>query len=260
MSSKKPLIGVSIGFHDYGDYVAVGFQRPIAAAGGVPVILLRVPGTLNDLLDRCDGIVLTGGRDIRPENYGRVPSDGMGRTDQLRDAFELDLATEALRRGMPLLGFCRGMQLLNVVRGGTLVQDVRSVPDWSEHPSDPDLVAWHAIVAASLEGRLPGAYPNHPISIEPGSLLHRLVGLTDVNVTSLHHQAVDAVGDGLRVTAHAPDGVPEAIEGRPDAFGGNQFVLGVQFELHEDARLTPAFEGVFARFISAARDRHSDLA
>lgn len=249
MSTEKPLIGVSIGFHDYGDYIAVGFHRPIARAGGVPVILPRVPEAVDELLDRCDGLVLAGGRDILPDRYGQEATDAMGRTDPLRDAFEFDLVARALDRQMPLLGFCRGMQVLNVALGGTLHQDVRRVRGWADHPTDPQLVAWHEVVAAALDDRPAPSYPSHSISVDPDSLLYRALGETEVEVTSFHHQAVDVIGDGLRVVARAPDGVVEGIEGDP-------FVLGVQFELHEEARINPpAFEPVWEQFVDAAAQR-----
>jgi putative glutamine amidotransferase len=248
VKSEKPLIGVSMGFRDYGDYIAFGFQRPITRAGGVPVILPRLPEAINELLDRCDGLVLAGGRDILPERYGQEVSDALGRTDPRRDAFEFDLVERALERQMPLLGFCRGMQVLNVAFGGTLHQDVRRVRGWADHPCDPDLVLWREVVAAALDDRLAPAYPTHPISVDPGSLLYRALGQTEVEVTSFHHQAVDVIGESLRVVARAPDGVVEGIEGDP-------FVLGVQFELHEEARINPKFEPVWEQFVVAASER-----
>jgi putative glutamine amidotransferase len=245
---EKPLIGVSVGFHDFGDYVGVGFARPIATAGGIPVILPRLPEALDELLDRCDGLVFTGGRDIVPQNYGQEPSEALGGTDPRRDAFELDLVSRGLQRELPMLGFCRGMQVLNVACGGTLHQDVRGVRNWAEHPSDPDLVVWREIVAATLDDRLVHSYPSHPISIDRDSLLFKAVGASHVEVTSFHHQALDVIGEGLRVVARAPDGVVEAIEGAG-------FVLGVQFELHEEARMNPAFGTVFEQFVEASAGR-----
>lgn len=251
MPGRKPVIGVSIGFHEFGDYLAIGFHRPIAAAGGVPVILPRVPAAVDDLLDVCDGLLLSGGRDILPEHYGQELTDAVGDTDPHRDLFELDLARRAVGRRMPILGICRGMQVLNVALGGTLHQDINHVAGWAEHPSDKTLDVWRTMLQSSLEDTPPPTvYPKHPIVIATDSLLYRAVGTNTLEVSSFHHQALDRVAPGLRVTASAQDGVPEAIE-------GEGYVLAMQCEAHEDARTDPAFRRVFEQFISAAAEWRS---
>ena len=121
---RKPVIGLSLSLHDFGDYAGVGFQRPLALVGGVGFGLPRVNGYLEDALDHCDGILLGGGRDIEPARYGHKPGEHLAVTEPLRDAFELELTERALDRGLPILGMCRGIQVLNVALGGTLVQDV----------------------------------------------------------------------------------------------------------------------------------------
>ncbi len=123
-AGRKPVIGLSLGLHDFGDYAGVGFQRPVALAGGVGLGLPRVNGYLEDALDVCDGVLLGGGRDIDPSCYGQAPSEHLTYTEPRRDAFELELVERALDRGLPILGMCRGIQMLNVALGGTLVQDV----------------------------------------------------------------------------------------------------------------------------------------
>lgn len=248
MPGPKPVIGVSIGFHEFGDYLAVGFHRPIVAAGGVPVILPRVTGGLDDVLDVCDGLLLSGGRDILPEHYGQEMTDAIGNTDPRRDLFELDLARRAIDRGMPLLGICRGMQVLNVALGGSLHQDVNNVAEWSQHPSDKTLEVWRTMLASSLDDTPPPTeYPKHEIVIAGDSLLYQAVGAHTLEVSSFHHQALDQVAAGLRVTAFAPDGVAEAIE-----VDGDGWVLAMQCETHEDARTDPAFGRIFEHFIAAA--------
>ena len=249
MRLLKPVIGISIGFHDDGDYLAVGFARPISAAGGIPTILPRVPGALDDVLSVCDGLLLSGGRDILPGHYGQEPTEALGDTDPRRDAFELALARCALDRGMPILGICRGMQVLNVALGGTLHQDVNDVDKWAKHPSDKSLTAWRALLASTLDGGQPPTdYPRHPVVVAEDSLLHRAVGTTTLEVSSFHHQALDRIAPPLRVTAYAPDGVPEAVE-------GEGFVLGMQWETHEDARFNPAHARVFEQFVASADTR-----
>jgi putative glutamine amidotransferase len=250
-SRAKPLIGLSVSFHDFGDYQGVGFQRPLAAAGGVPLTLPRTLESLDDVLDACDGIALGGGRDIEPARYGQEPHEKLAATEPHRDAFELELVERALDRGLPILGMCRGIQVLNVALGGTLVQDVSLVPEWASHPSDPGWVAWKDVEQASLNGdeHVP-AHPRHPIAVEPGSLLHEALGVTEIEVDSFHHQAIDRVAPGLRVVGRAPDGVVEAVELDRDGYG-----LAVQWELQEEWRVDPRFLAVFEQFVAAAGGR-----
>lgn len=250
-ANSKPLIGLSVGFHDFGDYQGVGFQRPIALAGGVPLTLPRTFESLDDALDACDGIVLGGGRDIEPDRYGQEPHEALAATEPHRDAFELELVGRALDRGLPILGMCRGLQVLNVFFGGTLVQDVSLVPEWAEHPSDRGWVRWKEVEQASLRGdhEVP-EHPRHPIAVEPGSLLHDALGVTEIEVDSFHHQALADVASELRVVARAPDGVVEAAE-----LDGGGYVLAVQWEQQEEWRVDPRFLAVYERFVAAAAAR-----
>ena len=248
---RKPVIGLSLGLHDFGDYAAVGFQRPVALAGGVGFGLPRVNGHLDDALDACDGILLGGGRDIDPSRYGQEPTEHLASTEPLRDAFELELTERALDRGLPILGMCRGIQILNVALGGTLVQDVSVKPEWAEHPSDPGWKVWKEVERSSLEGSdVVPDHPRHPIAIEPGSRLHRALGVEEIEVDSFHHQALDRVASDLRVVATAPDGVVEAVE-----MNGDAYLLAVQWELQEEWRVDRRFLEPFAQFVSAAAER-----
>lgn len=253
-SAEKPIIGVSVSFHDFGDYQGVGPHRAIALAGGLPVMLARLRSTLDDFLELCDGIVLGNGRDIDPRFYGQAPSEKLGPTEPERDAFELELVSRALDRGLPMLGLCRGIQVLNVALGGTLVQDLGLVPDWAEHPSDRGWVRWKRVEAASLEDRPLPPHPRHPIAIEPGSRLRRALGADEAEVSSFHHQALDRVAPELRVVARAPDGVVEAVE------MDDGYVLATQWELHEEWRIDRSFLGVFMDFVAACSDRRQERA
>lgn len=246
-TDRRPLIGVSISFHDFGDYGAVGVHRPIAAAGGLPVVLTRAMDALDDALDAVSGVVLAPGRDIEPIRYGQDPHPKLAATEPERDRFELELVPRALERGLPILGMCRGSQVLNVALGGTLVQDLSLVPEWDDHPSDPSWTEWKRVERASLNEEPLPPHPRHAIEIEPGSLLARALGTTSAEVCSFHHQAIDRLGDGVRVVARAPDGVPEAIE-----LSGAE-VLATQWELQEEWRIDPRFLRVFERFVAAAR-------
>jgi putative glutamine amidotransferase len=248
-SPQKPVIGLSVGLHDFGDYAGVGFQRPVAMAGGLPLTLPHVAdGHLEDVLAVCHGIVLGGGRDVEPSRYGQEPHAKLAATDPRRDAFELELLGRVLDHGLPILGMCRGIQMLNVALGGTLVQDVSLVEEWSDHPSDPGWIRWKAVERASLdeEDEVP-EHPRHSIAIEPGSLLHEALGVTDIEVDSFHHQALDQVAPELRVVARAPDGVVEAVEMDADTY-----VLAVQWELQEEWRVDRRFLEPFRQFVDAA--------
>jgi gamma-glutamyl-gamma-aminobutyrate hydrolase PuuD len=249
-NTRKPVIGLSLSLHDFGDYAGVGFQRPLALAGGVGLMLPRVEGQLEEALDVCDGVLLGGGRDIDPSRYGQEPTEHLAPTEPHRDAFELELTERALDRGLPLLGMCRGMQILNVALGGTLVQDVSVRPEWAEHPSDRGWRAWKLVEQASLAGseEVP-PHPRHPIDIEPGSRLHAALGVERIEVDSFHHQALDEVASDLTVVARAPDGVVEAVE-----LDGDRYVLAVQWELQEEWRVDRRFLEPFAQFVEAAAD------
>jgi putative glutamine amidotransferase len=132
------------------------------------------------------------------------------------------------QRRAPVLGLCRGMQLMNVSEGGTLKQEL--VSDLS-HFVEPD-----------------GWIPYHRVHLVEGSRLRALVGCTDVTVSSVHHQAIDALAPGLRAAAHAADGTIEAIEGE-----GPDFLIGLQSHVEKTRVNLPDFEGVFAAFVATAR-------
>ena len=242
------LIGISASQHDFGDYGGVGVQRPLIAAGAVPVTLAQVPDAIEDALDQVAGVVLAPGRDIDPARYGQEPDPLLAPIEPRRDEFEFEFALvpAALERGLPVLGVCRGMQVLNVACGGTLVQDVRLAEFSREHASDPGWQAWKRVERASLNEEPIPEHPRHSISIEAPSILYSALGTREATVNSFHHQAVAELGEGLRAIATAPDGVAEAIEldGYP--------ALGVQFELQEEWKIDRRFRGVFDWFVAAA--------
>jgi putative glutamine amidotransferase len=249
---SKPVIGLSLGLRDFGDYGGVGFQRPVALAGGIPLALARLNGAaLGDALDVCDGILLGGGRDIEPARYGQQPTEHLAPTEPLRDDFEFELVERALDRELPILAACRGSQILNVALGGTLVQDVALRREWADHPSDRGWSRWKEVERASLgnEAHVP-EHPRHTLAVEPGSRLHEALGVEEIEVNSFHHQAIDRLAPGLRVTGRAPDGVVEVIE-----LDGDRYVLGSQFELQEEWRVDARFLRVFELFVQSAASR-----
>src|SRR4051794_7338868 len=185
------------------------YLEAIAGAGALAMVVPPLPGpAIPALLDRVDGICLSGGPDLHPDAYGAAPHPQLGPTEPRLDAFELALARAAAERDMPILAICRGMQVLNVARGGTLHQHI------------PD------IVGDTITHRQPGApgEPVHGVSVAAGSRLHAIAGHRHMHVNSFHHQAVDVLGERLTVTARADDGTVEAFES-----AGSRFVVGVQW-------------------------------
>jgi putative glutamine amidotransferase len=188
-------------------------------------------GSADSLLERVDGLVLSGGEDVDPAHYGAGRHPATEDPHAARDAWELALVAAARRRRMPVLAICRGMQVLNVGLGGTLVQDI---------PSQRPTPIAHAKSAARRE-RV------HPIECEPGSRLEAALGGGAVAVNSSHHQAVDRIAPGLRISARSPDGIIEGVETMDDGW----WVLGAQWHPEElvstpepwDRSLFAAFAG-----------------
>ncbi|RIV37958.1 gamma-glutamyl-gamma-aminobutyrate hydrolase family protein [Micromonospora radicis] len=166
----------------------VDYAEAIVSAGGRPAILPVTETIPADLLDGFDGLLLTGGGDLSPEMYGQQPGEQVYGVSVIRDRFEAALVNDAQDRGIPILAICRGLQLINVLRGGTLVQHVTG--HWQSRPSNES---------------------DHDVSINPASRLAEITAKTTMGVNSYHHQAVDVLGDALRVAARA-GAVVEAFE------------------------------------------------
>lgn len=216
------------------------YLESVRRAGGEPIEVAVGSEAPEHLLARVDALVLTGGGDVDPAFYGQERHAATGDAEPGRDEFEIDLARRAMERNLPLLAICRGVQVLNVAAGGTLVQDIPTA-------IRSDLA--HAV-------RTPKNLLCHAITIEPGTRLSRVLGSTDApacscRVNSRHHQAIDRVGTGLRVSAAAPDGVVEAVEG-PDA----TFCIGVQWH-PENFWRSGEFSPLFDAFVAAARETRS---
>jgi gamma-glutamyl-gamma-aminobutyrate hydrolase PuuD len=174
------------------------------------------------------GLLLSGGTDLNPVRYAATPHPGNETPDDARDELELGLLAEALGADLPVLAICRGMQLFNVAHGGTLIQDLENS-------------AVHVVRGDDL------SLPAHPILVEPGTRLAAILGEGAHAVNSRHHQAVERVGSGLRVTARStPDGVIEALE-RSD----RRFALGVQWHPEDQARRDAAQRKLFQAFAEA---------
>jgi putative glutamine amidotransferase len=211
------------------------YLRAVERAGGLPIVLppLLDLSSIDELLDRLDGLCLSGGPDLDPDAYGQPPHHLLGEIEPDLDAFELALAQAADARGLPVLGICRGAQAMNIARGGTLHQHVDDV------------------VAGTIAHRqtAPGHIATHSVAVEPGTRLAAVTGADALDVNSFHHQSVDRPGRDLRVVARSPDGLIEAIEG-----DGPALYLGVQW--HAEGLVDrPEQLAVFGELVDAAADR-----
>ena len=184
-------------------YVASApYVKAVRRAGALPVLLPVVePSDAAAMLEVVDALILTGGCDVDPTNYGASAETGLGPTDLVRDAADLAITRAAVACNMPTLATCRGIQVLNVAMGGTLMQ----------HVDDHMRVDLYNQAA-------------HSVDIDPGSRLAKILGTETAGVNSLHHQVIDRLGHGVRAVARNHDGQVEAIE-----IDAAPAVLGVQW-------------------------------
>jgi putative glutamine amidotransferase len=250
---RRPLVAISEGFADYGDYYGFGYGRPLLAAGALPMLLpyYEREDDRAALVTAVDGLVLAGGRDIESWRWGRAePHPTQGETSPLLDEIELSYVRLALEARVPLLGVCRGCQVLNVALGGTIYGDRSEFPEaGADHPG-AKWPEWRALVDATLAGRERPPHPTHPVEIRTGSLLDEHLGERYV-VDSYHHQAIERLGEGLEAVAWGPHGVAEAVE-MP---GAAAFVLGVQWEIHEEWQEDERTLAIWQTLVEAARRR-----
>jgi putative glutamine amidotransferase len=180
-------------------------------AGGCAVLLPPQAAGADEVLDRIDALVLTGGADVDPARYGEVPAERTSAPRVQRDEWEMALTRGALDRDIPLLAICRGLQVLNVVLGGSLHQHLPDVAGHEGHQPSP------------------GVFGAVNVGIEPGTRTAGLIG-SRLRVSCHHHQALARLAPGLKVTGRADDGTVEAVE-----VPGQAFAIGVQWHPEEDS-------------------------
>lgn len=240
----KPLIGITSGEvynkeHPWAPYVfgqSYTYIDSVIEAGGVPIILPITADhdIIDQLLGKVDGVLFAGGNDLTPEFYNQAPMHTVDNSKQ-RDLFEIELLSRVLNMHKPVLGICRGMQLLNVVRGGTLYQEIAELPGKHNHNSSNE--------AKSIE------HLAHTLHLEPSSELARILGESKIKTNSHHHQAINKIGDGLKVNAYAED---ELIEGIEDMRHG--YIMAVQSHPESLTQLAePKWRLLFESFIAASQ-------
>ncbi len=209
------------------------YVHAVEDAGGLPVLIpmLNELKLLDTLLARLDGLVLPGGIDVHPGRYREAVHPLTEEADLQLDEFEMSLTSWALQEDLPILGLCRGMQVINVVLGGSLYQDISDQYPKSLPHSNRDLPRTHLC---------------HPIIVEPGSQMEKVLGTQEVLVNSLHHQAIKAPGKGVFISGKAEDGIAELLE-VPD----HRFVLAAQSHPEEIYTIVPAFARLFSAFVRA---------
>jgi putative glutamine amidotransferase len=215
-------------------FVGHDYIQAIAQAGGVPLVLPIIEDKKRLLcqVEIIDGLLLSGGYDVNPLQYGQEPEGHLEQVNQERDSYEMDLLRASYQLHKPILGICRGQQLLNVAFGGTLYQDIPSAfPSAVQHrqKSKPDAAT-------------------HTIDLVEGTLLQQLMGSKSVATNSHHHQAVKNVAPGFVVNALAKDGIIEGIEKKDSLF-----VLGVQWHPEFMTIKDPKMLRLFQAFVEAAR-------
>ncbi len=237
-----PLIGITTARRPHAEVrsqivITEAYVQAVAAAGGCPIMipLGLSPELLENLLARLDGILFTGGGDIDPAFYGAAPHPKVGDVDLDRDGVELYLLEKAVSQEVPFLGICRGLQLINVGLGGTLYVDITAQRSGSlRHDYYPDY---------------PRDYLAHTVDVRTESRLTGILGNSQMEVNSMHHQGIDRLAPDLVQVASAPDGMVEAVE-LPD----HPFGLAVQWHPEWLGAHAP-MRALFEAFVNAAESR-----
>jgi putative glutamine amidotransferase len=240
----RPLIGILCRTGVRGEnlekpiyYSNKSYIHAVESAGGIPVLIpiLKDFDSLHALLSRLDGLLLSGGIDVHPVAYQEEARAELTETDLELDKLELVLARWAWQEDMPMLGICRGMQVLNVALGGTLYQDLAT-----QYPKSLQ----HA------NGNLPRNQVVHSVDIVPDSRIRQVLGVDDVMVNSIHHQAVKELGKGIVASGFAEDGVVELLE-VPE----RSFMLAVQSHPEELYHDYPVWTRLFRAFVVACSEK-----
>lgn len=208
----KIAVSKASGSEKYGKYQE-WLQEADASVEIVDLSFCENVREAKEVLKECSGVVFSGGPDVHPSRYN-MPEllELCTNIDEARDELEFALVEEARELQMPVLGICRGAQLINVAYGGTLIADIPTQVDgYLEH------------------GQADGYDSQHPIAVEPGSMIKRICRVLDDVVNSAHHQSIHRIAPIFTVSALSDDGVIEAFEWGDATLGGKPFLLAVQW-------------------------------
>lgn len=248
---NRPVIGI------IGNHYLINDQYPAQAAGemnieavagamdAIPLILPSMPRLINiaELLEICDGFLLTGGRpNVHPEEYGEPETEAHGTFDRARDGVALPLVRACVERGQPFLGICRGFQEVNVAMGGSLYPEIRDLPGRMNHRMPPD---------GTLEEKFA---LRHAVTFQKDGVFHKVIGAQEVMTNTLHGQGIKEPGPRIVIDGYAPDGTPEAIYVK----GATGFALSVQWHAEYQASKDPVSRPLFDAFSKAAREWKTD--
>lgn len=249
----KPIIGITanystLDFHGISTKIGVAQQEwqllandyiyAIENAGGIPLILpvLSEKEDIKEILGKLDGLILSGGSDIDPKYYNQYPQEGLGGIMPKRDSYETVLARTAVHETeLPILGICRGIQMLTIATDGQLNQDMKF------QKATPFK---HTCIES------PKYHPIHDVIIEENSIFKKIFGANKIGVNSYHHQSIDEVGNGFRVTMTADDKTIEGIE-----MTGDRFILGVQWHPEMMVEHDSYYLKLFKAFIESSKNR-----
>lgn len=236
----RPVIGITGAYNEENHRLSLNerYFEAIIRAGGLPVMLPQMDDEelICEMLDRIDGLLLSGGVDVLPARYGEETLPACGTISEKRDAFELLITKHALQRNMPIFGICRGIQVLGVAMGATLFQDIESQL---------------GIPAKQHKQEEPYDDPVHTVRFKEGGLFERITETSLMPTNSMHHQSIKEAGDNLRIEGITMDGIIEAVCSKE-----NEAVFGVQFHPEFLAHYSDFAARLFTYFVENAKKYH----
>lgn len=217
--------------------IADDYIYAVEKAGGIPLILpvLSSHEDISTILSKIDGLILSGGSDIDPRYYNEYPKDGLSIIMPKRDYYELTLAKVAIEKtNMPILGICRGSQVLMVSTDGSLNQDMRYQKSQSFKHTCVESPKYHA---------------THSVTIENDSIFKEIFDKEVIGVNSFHHQSIDKLGKGFKVSMLADDQTIEGVE-----MVGDRFIVGTQWHPEMMVEKDSYYLSLFETFVNKSRD------
>jgi putative glutamine amidotransferase len=235
----RPVIGITCDYDWENSRVQLhsSYYEGVFRSGGQPFLIPCLEEFFSsDILDRLDGLLLTGGQDCDSYLFGEEPHPQVGNINPLRDSLEIELCREAAARDMPVLGICRGIQVINIAMGGDIYQDLPT--QWEGKP----------LVCHNQRG--PRWFGVHEVHLKGESLLRKVMGVDKIRTNSFHHQAVRRLAEGFKAVGHTVDGVIEAMES-----SSHSFLIGVQWHPERMWERDPRMLQLFCALTDVARCR-----